>query len=423
MAEKESTVKPVVVEAPAVVSGQRGDGGRARGLLAIALATVGVLVVGTSYVMSGRKEAVSHSQIQGLNAPEGNANAPSNAPSQHYKDLVKENNAIRLHDAAVSGNPVVVAPLVGGGDPLPLPGASVRSPSVVVATPRDIKGEVARRVAALGALSKEWNALPDQSVIAGAPRATPREDGGASGVTLSGAHAPVLPLLSVMHAVIDVGANSDYPGELVARLADGPLPGAKFLGHTESSSGISGGADRLTMRFTKMLYKNTFYDVDAIAVDAGTRIPAVKGDIDHHIVHNVVYNAGAAFLLGFAAAARTANPYVGISLGAGAGGVQTVDPYNGRQAVQAAGAQTLATTLQQGQFRGPTVTLPAGSAIGIVLISPARSAAATSLVDVRSLAPRSIPTSGEPARANRSTQLPTAWHGTASDGTPITIGP
>ncbi|MEO7326532.1 MAG: hypothetical protein ABIW82_17060 [Dokdonella sp.] len=389
--------------------------------MAASLALLAVVAVAASYVMSSRKDEVARSQVASLNAPDGSANAPQNAPSQHYKDLIKQNNQIRLDDAAKNGTPVVMAPLVGAGDPVAPPVVRLTPTNATPAPPKDLRDVVARRVAALSALNKGWETLPGQGVVAGTVRAVPAHGRGdvAAKRGMEEPALPMLPLLAVMHAVVDVGANSDYPSEMVARLTDGPLPGAKFLGRVASSNAGSNGVDRLTLRFSKMLYKNTYYDVEAIAVDAGSRIPAIKGDVNNHVVHNVVYQAGAAFLLGFAAASRASNPYVGISLG----GTTTFDPYNNRQALQTAGAQTIAGTLQQGSFRGPTVTLPAGSAIGVVLIGPPHGAEAATMGAVR--APTDVsPASGD-ARENtdfRANDAPPAQiRTTAPDGTPIIL--
>lgn len=328
------------------------------------------------YVVTGRKEDQAQARIQSLSAPQGLANDPRNAPSSEYIEMVREANDRRVDAASQAQSAAVVPPLLGGGESLPEPAVpppirmeySERAP----AERRDVRSLAARKVAAMQALTESWTPAT-QGVFAGGGY-VPVATESMVGADAQGPPPPKLPLLTVMTAVVEVGANSDYPGAVIARLTGGPLAGAKFLGSVSSGGAGRGGDDRVTMRFDKLLYQDVYYDVRAIAVDAGARIPAIKGDTNYHVVHNVIHEAGAAFLLGYAAAARSSSGYIG-GITIGPEGTYSQPGFDTANLIRGQAAQTAAGALQQGSYRGPTVTLPAGSAVGVVLLEPPRSSA------------------------------------------------
>lgn len=406
--------------APTVTLDHAAEGGRIKGIIVLGIALMAIIVVVASYVATARRAATTPegAKVSGMTPPAGRATSPRSDPSEQYLDLINEENAIRLDSARGSGQPVVMAPLVGAGREVVRETTPRAAP--VVTVERDRTDDITRRTNALRELKERWNALPRQGVVKGGAVAVQP----ATGSDTAGTETVVdlgIPALTVLNAVVEVGANTDYPAELVVRLSSGPAAGARLLGRTQSAGGQGQvSADRVMMRFDRMLWRNHWYDVTAIAVDPGTRIPAVEGDINRHIVHNVIHEAGAAFLVGYASGSRATNPYIGVNVNPD-GSVQSYNPYRSGDLLRATGAETLASSLRDGTYRRPTVTLAAGSAVGIVLTGPVREAG-TAFSSSSQLATR--PSAVNAGRFDsgvfRSQQGPTTTF--APDGTPITVG-
>jgi len=391
-----------------------------KGLILLAFIVMAIIVIAASYIATARraKTTPERANVSGVAAPSGRATSPRSDPSDHYVDLIATENEIQLDSARQSGQPVVMAPLVGAGKPTPSEKPPTPPP---VKVDRDRTAEVTRRANALRELASRWQALPAQGEVKGRPVSVRQpaalgDRDGSEAVDLG------IPALTVLTAVVEVGANTDYPAEMIVRLTGGPAAGAKLLGRTQST-GTQGQAtvDRVMMRFERMLWRDRWYDVNAIAVDPGTRIPAVEGDVNRHIVHNVIHEAGAAFLVGYASGTRASNPYVGVTVSSD-GTVQSYNPYRTSDLLRATGAETLASSLRDGAYRQPTVTLPAGSAVGIVLIGPVRTIGATALESGRESMPANDGdrNQGVGGGSFRRAAAPSTTY--APDGTPIIVG-
>jgi hypothetical protein len=371
----DATEPPAVVAPPPseeVIRGRKAKGNPIRTMLLMGAAAVVLVVVAVSAMVAQKRNAPTVQAGQAANVGAVDSRRGVTATEQTtplYREKLAQENAadIRFAGDLESGkSAVVVPPMTGSPVPSEPPAAAPVqfSPPTSRPTPIDPK-EVQRKVAAAQALRARWVALPEPGVVSTGvawdrPAVATTTEGEASALP----PPPDVDLFTVYPAVIEVGANSDYPAEVIARFTGGPLRGHKVVGRMDSV-GRNNANDHLQLRFTGVQVEGSLYRVDALAVDAGTRIGAVEGDVNHHMLRNIVSRAGVAYLLGYAS---------GITLG-GTGGFDssTGAYYNSLRTgdmFRSAAATEAADALSEQRVRQPTVTLPAGSPVGIVLLSP-----------------------------------------------------
>jgi intracellular multiplication protein IcmE len=100
----------------------------------------------------------------------------------------------------------------------------------------------------------------------------------------------------IEYAQLITEANSDVPGPILARIAGGPLSGAKVLGS------FSVAKELLTLNFNTIVIDDVAYPITAVALDPGTTLPGVATDVDHHYFARIALPAAAAFIEGFSSA-------------------------------------------------------------------------------------------------------------------------
>lgn len=167
---------------------------------------------------------------------------------------------------------------------------------------------------------------------------------------------------------METGANSDYPAPVVMRLTGGPLRGARIVGEFRASS-TQGVSDRVQLRVSRIEVDGVVYQTDGLAVDPGTRIPAIEGDINRHLARNILARGSVAFLLGYAggitSGARTSFSADG---GFVTSSLRTGDLFRAEASREAASAAS------EIRIRQPTVTVPAGTPVGVVFLEGLKSA-------------------------------------------------
>lgn len=335
----------------------------------------------TAMFTRGNKPLPGSASVSTMGGPAGSQHmSPEHAPSERYQDLIVDENREAVERASRPGartrDGVVVPPMVGGGDPdEPIIEVSLNTPrerptprqSSYAAPPSTAGPDTAGLAAALQALEGRWTSMQGQQVITGAP--LPARGNQYAGLAPEGAGEalpmpPKMPLLEVMSAVVEVGANSDYPGEVIVRLTDPAFSDVRLLGTLSSAGNRNGPTDRVQIRFSRMLWRGRYYSATAVAVDPATRIPAIKGQINRHVVNNVLNNAAAFGLLGYAAAAKSQLSSVGF--------MPSIDGiirpgFSSGDLIRAQAAETIGRQLESGAYRDNTVTLPLGSPVGVVL--------------------------------------------------------
>lgn len=369
----DATETPVAVAPPQaeeVIRGRKPKGNPVRTMLFMGGAAVVLLVVAVSAMVVQKRnaptvETARAASVAAVDTRRGVTATEETAPL--YREKLAEQNAtdIRFAGELASGTSAVVVPPMTGAPVPPPPPAQVQFAQPASRPAAIDPKEVQRKVAAAQALRARWAALPEPGVVStGVAWDRPAVATVVEDDVQVLPPPPAVDLFTVYPAVIEVGANSDYPAEVIARFTGGPLRGHKVVGRMDSA-GRNNANDHLQLRFTGVQVEGSLYQVDALAVDAGTRIGAVEGDVNHHMIRNIVSRAGVAYLLGYAS---------GITLG-GTGGFDssTGAYYNSLRTgdmFRSAAATEAADALSEQRVRQPTVTLPAGSPVGIVLLSP-----------------------------------------------------
>jgi hypothetical protein len=163
---------------------------------------------------------------------------------------------------------------------------------------------------------------------------------------------------------METGANSDYPAPVVMRVTSGPLRGARVVGEFRAST-TQGVSDRVQLRVSRIEVSGQVFQTDGLAVDPSTRIPAIEGDINRHLARNILARGSVAFLLGYAGGitggARTSFSSDG---GFVTSSIRTGDVFRAEAAREAASAAS------EIRIRQPTVTVPAGTPVGVVFLEP-----------------------------------------------------
>ncbi len=361
------------------------------GLLIVGLvAAAFVVVAAIGWVRAQRNIETGKATVAAIQTPTNEALDPSSSPSVAYQELVVAENASQVEAARSQPGGVVVPPLVGGtttaepslDEPAPAQPTGYQSPYANVVA-HDSRGDSVRaegsrqatdyvrmKSAALQALSSRWGDMEAHSRVEGVSEvAYPQSAGGVQASQAEAGAPPIsLPLVSVLPSVVEVGANTDYPGKVVVKLT-GPYSGVKLIGDVQGST--NGPTDRLVLRFSEMFFNGVVYSIEGFAVDSRTSIPAIKGDTNRHVLYNVVTQSAAAFLAGYGSGLSQQRLTVGTD-----GNDVFLGGISSSALLRQQGATVASDQLGNMQYRRTTVTLPAGRLVGVVLTEQARAKSA-----------------------------------------------
>lgn len=184
----------------------------------------------------------------------------------------------------------------------------------------------------------------------------------------------------VQYAVAELAANSDVPGPVLLKIPEGPLKGATLIGAFQRESGY------LSIRLTSMQWKGISWTTNAVAVDPNTSLPAVRSAVDNHTISRYASLLGGAFLgalQGYGQAIAQSGQTTVQTVG-NAATVTTNPTMTPHQALIIAGAtaagtaaQTVGQSVSAGWNQVPTVTLAAGSGVGVLFIEPPKPSSAS----------------------------------------------
>lgn len=367
-----------------------------------AVAVLALTILGVSWLRTPAKEPATRAATNTVSTPDNVGFGATEPVSPQYADLVAEENARAVQEAEGAGiGAVVVPPIIGS--PIQQQPAEVAAPieqgpvayePIQYAPPSQVNNlareEAARRyVAAASEIRQQWTSATTQAVTKGVAPA--RSEAPAPAPEDSGPPPPSVPLLAVMNAVVEVGANSDAPAEVIVRITSGPLAGAKALGRVVTTGQAQ---DTLQLRFERFLLPSgALYSGQALAVDPATRIPTVAGKVNRHFVRNFLSRAGVAFLVGYAGGLTSGSTSLDVGTGLISSGLSR------RELLQAEAANQAADSLADMGGRQPTVKLAYGSPVGIVLLEPLSSPRSTALVQ-----PQTTPSETNPIAAATAAQ-------------------
>ncbi len=105
----------------------------------------------------------------------------------------------------------------------------------------------------------------------------------------------LMPAGEIAYGITITEANSDARAPVLAQIAGGPLNGSRILGSFETTDN-----DLLTINFDTIIVDGISYDIEAIAIDPETTLPAMATDVDHHYLKRIVLPVAASFVTGLA---------------------------------------------------------------------------------------------------------------------------
>lgn len=174
----------------------------------------------------------------------------------------------------------------------------------------------------------------------------------------------------MLFAVIDTSINSDEPGPVLARVvSEGQLHGAKLMGTFERQD------QKLFVRFN-VLSMNPIPQsiaIDAVAVDPETSRTSLASHVDNHTLEKYGTLIAASFLQGMGEAVETSLGTAQLDSSGSATIASQVPATSRDQVIVGLGkaGQAMAQDLESRNIQ-PTVTLDAGTGVGLLLMSDLR---------------------------------------------------
>jgi len=195
---------------------------------------------------------------------------------------------------------------------------------------------------------------------------------GTSTTTLVGAPAaPIIKGGTIYFAVLDTAINSDYPDTpVMATIVEGKYKGGKLLGKIQTTKGVTGQMDRVSLNFTLMNEENWLKSktVTAYGIDPDTARTAIASSVDYHYMMRFGAMFATSFLQGYSSAITNAGTST-----TGIFGTSTTHPElsAGNKFMVGLGqvGQTLGAATQNYINRPPTVRVDSGVSLGILFMS------------------------------------------------------
>lgn len=171
---------------------------------------------------------------------------------------------------------------------------------------------------------------------------------------------------TIIPGVLISALNSDTPGPVLAQIVSGKLKGARLIGTMSSSdSGI-------VIQFTQLSIngQSKTFSVNAYAIDSNTVSTALASDVNNHYLLRYGLGLAAAFVSGYGEAISNQNTTTTITDSGNV--VQTQGSLDNSQIAKSAFGkvgQKLASEIEKDSSKAPTVTVNAGTPIGILIMS------------------------------------------------------
>lgn len=174
----------------------------------------------------------------------------------------------------------------------------------------------------------------------------------------------------IYFAVLDTGANSDYPDSpVMATIVDGPYKGAKVLGRLQASKNTANQLDRVVLSFTKMSFDGWPQSkaVTAFAIDPDRARSAMASNVDYHYFKKYGALMAASFAQGYGQAIAN----VGTTTSGNGTTTQTTPPLSAKSKIGVAlgqVGQNLSQEFASYSSIPPTVTVNSGVGLGILFM-------------------------------------------------------
>ena len=164
------------------------------------------------------------------------------------------------------------------------------------------------------------------------------------------------------HPILAV--NSDASSPVVMQADSGPIAGDRMIGTFAKQ------ADRLVIRINTVIHQGQSIGTDAVVVAPETMEAGVASDVDQHYLARFILPAAAAFVQGLGQAIATTSNTAAVLSPFGGAAYSTHLNLNQQLGVAAgAAAGQIGAVLNQAAPKGPTVSLEANVAVGVMFLS------------------------------------------------------
>ncbi|MDR3135650.1 MAG: hypothetical protein LBU69_06115 [Deltaproteobacteria bacterium] len=348
-------------------------------LLAVLLAVLGLsFFLGFKLLFARGAQDSELSSVANLTPR--NVDAQIGGPgTPEYNNLVEGKNEEAAKAARKTGGSFVATPIANpAGTKNETPTKEVEKPEAIEMPPQEV-GKVAegpkRKAPANPKSAGQGQSQAFQGDLKSVPSVAPgpfvvsqkleREENlsqapGSETVTAS---KPLIAPGTILYAVTELAVNSEVPAPVVAKVVGGQLSGTKFMG------AFSQSGESLTLSFSQMIDPRLgSMPVRALAVDPNTDSPAVNGKVDRHLLARWGALIASSFLEGLGGALSGRGTTVSVY-----GDVISIEKDDVNMAeisLEALGqvGSRAATQLEKNFDRPPTVTLQAGSPIGLLIL-------------------------------------------------------
>ncbi|MGH8156550.1 MAG: DotG/IcmE/VirB10 family protein [Rhodanobacter sp.] len=379
----------------------------------VMVAAIGVLVLGVvigvwSFHRSADDADAPPSKVATAQAPGSAGQSITTPATKVYDGLLEQSNAQAAQDALKNGNsampvirdqsqagtstamtPVAVSttPVTPGYTPAAQPTVDPRYQQDLADREKAIRERRAAMASQLTLLQKAWDVdghvseathqgSADTSPTTPSPPATAK--------AAVSTEPPLVRTGDTQVAVLDTPINTDSPLPMYKAhiVSDGPLNGATVMGTLQTKTNEQYGSG-VSLTFTKASLPtlNSAIDIQAIAVDASTG-GAMSGQINNHTIQRYSAAFGGAFLQGVGQGLIQGGREQQVISSTTGYAVQS-NAYTNKQLLELGAANvgtTAATTMNKDITRPPTITVAAGTTIGLMFMSdvPANALATTS---------------------------------------------
>jgi intracellular multiplication protein IcmE len=164
------------------------------------------------------------------------------------------------------------------------------------------------------------------------------------------------------HPILAV--NSDATSPVVLQADSGPIAGDRMIGTFAKQ------ADRLVIHINTVIHQGQNVGVDGVVVAPETMEAGVASDVDQHYLTRFLLPAAAAFVQGLGQAIATTSNTAAVLSPFGGAAYSTHLNLNQQLGVAAgAAAGQIGAVLNQAAPKGPTVSLDANVAVGVMFLS------------------------------------------------------
>ncbi|GLR66578.1 hypothetical protein GCM10010909_12580 [Acidocella aquatica] len=282
--------------------------------------------------------------------------------------------------------PAVVQQVDAPVFPPPLPGTS--DPQTQGVQTADSGGDPQQTsyTAAINGLFSQWNGRPPTTDVV-LPPPPPQSDAastgqasnaGSAGQTGSTASPSVAadpdPAASATHVIIPAGRgifahpilalSSDETSPVVLQADSGPIAGDRMIGNFSREN------DRLIINVYQIIHNGQPIACSGVVIAPDTMQAAVASGVDQHYISRFLLPAAAAFVQGLGnALATTSNTTQVLSPLGGATATTNLNFHQQLGVAAGVAAGQIGSTLDQDAPKGPTITLAANVAVGVMFLS------------------------------------------------------